>query len=293
MFNLKFQFDLTIKVTPTTATLKLNGESRQLINGQYTEKVDQGTRLKIEVDHPAPTDYEKQEHTIQMGEEDMVKEYELVSCKKLKNCKPNWSEWGRWGGCKPYCYNDYSKRRSSTKERRRYYLPDRHYWQKDWKYGEAKQSRQCSHVLPRCPYDKLKAIVVKNSDKSYNTNDYFFARVINGNYEYCTVNLDTNWNDFQYGNLDTFTDLNHKLDGTYFGGGYGKCQDFNITQVTEFKMLKMWIERAWDGHGYEGWLSDYVLLKSDNPRVKYKCTNHDWITKEQDEEWVSFDCRRY
>ena len=41
----------------------------------------------------------------------------------------------------------------------------------------------------------------------------------------------------------------------------------------------------------ENWLSDYIILNSDNQRVSYKCTYNDWIPANQ--EWHKFDCTLY
>ena len=268
MFNLKFQFDLTIKVTPKTATLKLNGESRKLNNGQHTEKVAQGAKLVIEMDHH---DYEKEEHTIQMGDRDMVEEYELVSCQKLQNCKPNWSAWGPWKECVPRCYNDYSKRMLSTKERTRYYLPDSNYLQDDWE-GKEKDEESCSNI-PKCRTDYLKKVEVKNSDQSYNTNDDFFLRICNPA-SCCEVELDSNSNDFQYGNLDTFSgyeELNYN----------GNCWYFNITVVSSIS-----IKRTPSSVGNEeNWLGSYINLISYS--ITYQCPlNGKWIYA--DWKWYDF-----
>jgi len=283
---LKHKFDLTIKVTPKTATLKLNGESRKLNNGQHTEKVAQGAKLVIEMDHH---DYEKEEHTIQMGDRDMVEEYELVSCQKLQNCKPNWSAWGPWKECVPRCYNDYSKRKLSTKERTRYYLPNADYLQDDWK-GDEKESRRCSSV-PRCPWDKLKTIVVKNSDRSYNSDDWLSVRVTNA-VSSCVTGLDTCYDDFKSGSLDTFTNLNteYVYDSTYwkYWSNDGYCQDFNITSLKSLELFRTQDKRAENYCNY--WVADYILLKSDT-NVMYKCTNHHWIPA--DKKWHKFDCKLY
>ena len=147
------QFELKITVVPNDAILKLDGVKQELINGQYIAQVAQRTRLVVEVDH---SEYEMQTHTIEMPKGDKDVPIELVSCQELKNCKPNWSAWGPWNECVPRCYNKYSERTKSIKERTRYYLPDSSYLQDDWK-GEEKEIMPCS-IIPKCPWDKLKTI---------------------------------------------------------------------------------------------------------------------------------------
>ena len=139
--------------------------------------------------------------------------------------------------------------------------------------------------LKRYPHDKLKTIVVKNSAHSDDTNDLFYARVRNS-VSSCTVNLDSWGNDFQQGNLDTFTDLNNAFDQVDIPGN---CQDFNITGLTSLEVLHV----AYHGIMFdkaEKWLGEYILLKSD--RVKYKCTNNmHWIYA--DSIWHGFNCQLY
>ena len=139
--------------------------------------------------------------------------------------------------------------------------------------------------IPRCPWDKLKTIVVKNSYDSYSSNDLVYARVSNS-VSSCITYLDTRHNDFQYGNLDTFTNLNNNYDGTY----PGDCQDFNITELSSFEIQRWPFGNVvlFSDVG-ENWLSDYILLKSDNRRVKYICSYYDWIPA--DREWYKFNCR--
>ena len=142
--------------------------------------------------------------------------------------------------------------------------------------------------LEKFPWDKLKTIEVKNSDDSYSSNDLVYARVSNP-VSSCITYLNTWHNDFQYGNLDTFTNLNNNYDGTY----PGDCQDFNITELSSFEILRWEYGNADRGgpDGAENWLSDYIKLNSDNPRVKYICTYYDWIPADQ--EWYKFNCRLY
>ena len=275
-------------MVPKDATLKLDGKEQKLVNGQFKTQVAKRIRTEIEVDHSL---FEIQTHTIQMVQGGIDETFELVSCQKLKNCKPNWSAWGSWKECVPRCYNYYWndgwKKTKSTKERTRHYLPDANYSQDDWK-GYDKESEQCSNI-PRCPNDKLKTIEVKNSDQSYSSNDLFYARVSNL-VSSCTVNLDSNYNDFQYGNLDTFTNLNNAYDGT---GIPGNCQNFNITRLTRLEILRWEYGNADRGgaDGAEDWLGDYIKLKSDNWRVNYRCTNYGWIPANK--KWYEFKCQLY
>ena len=142
---------------------------------------------------------------------------------------------------------------------------------------------------PSYPWVKLKTIIVKNSDKSYSSNDLFFVRIRNS-VSSCTACLDSNYNDFQYGNIDTFTNLNYQWEGS---GIPGNCQDFNITRLTSFEVLRWGYgnvnlppESRWDGE--EMWLGDYILLKSDNSMIEYNCTNDNWIPA--DIRWHQFNC---
>ena len=156
---------------------------------------------------------------------------------------------------------------------------------------------RCSSV-PRCPWDKLRTIVVKNSYDSDNSDDYFFARVTNSKSS-CTTELDSNSNDFNSGNLDTFTgsDLDNPSDYHQTGWITGNCQNFNITVLKDFAIAKWKYEAPFTASNNEKWRSDYILLKSD--RVKYKCTNREWMddyhtnSMALGDGWVGFNCRRY
>merc|ERR1711862_782537 len=114
--------------------------------------------------------------------------------------------------------------------------------------------RQCSHVLPKCPYDKLKAIVVKNSDNSESSDDVFVAKIINGYYpsrpyQRCSVYLNSGHDDFNWGNIDTFTDLNNYYNDERWYDAQGNCQNFNITQLKKFEIEKTaWLSWKFSGH---------------------------------------------
>ena len=121
----------------------------------------------------------------------------------------------------------------------------------------------------------LKKIIVKSSDRNYNSDDWCYARVTN-RVSSCTTVLDTDSNDFQSGGTDTFTNLKN-------------CQDFNITRFDSLE-----IRRKPYGDKTESdyrWLSDYIKLESYNPCVNYYCTNNDWIAA--DEKWRKFECKLY
>ena len=140
--------------------------------------------------------------------------------------------------------------------------------------------------LEKWPLDKLKTFVVKTSDKSEDSNDWCHARV-NNSVSSCTTVLDNGGlfsNDFQSGATDTFTSLNN-------------CQNFNITRLTSLEILrsghKEIFEIAFLPFLLEGetWRSDYIILKSDNSNVNYKCINTKWIPA--DGKWHKFDCKLY
>ena len=126
----------------------------------------------------------------------------------------------------------------------------------------------------------LQTIEVKTSENSPSSNDYFYVRICNAD-SCCTANLDSKRNDFQSGNLDTFTNLNYSDDPEEIPGN---CGDFDITTLASFEVMR------W-GYGQdENWLGDYIMLKSADSKVVYYCTTNDWIPA--DIEWYQFSCRQ-
>ena len=71
-------------------------------------------------------------------------------------------------------------------------------------------------------------------------------------------------NDFGYGNTDTFTASDFKTDGD--------CYNFNITRLTRLE-----IKRKIYNDDEENWLGEWMILESDNPDVKHRCTFDAWI----------------
>ena len=278
-------------MVPKDATLKLDGKEQKLVNGQFKTQVAKRIRTEIEVDHPL---FEIQTHTIQMVEGGIDETFELVSCQKLKNCKPNWSDWGSWKECVPRCYNYPSEISKSTKERTRYYLPDANYSQEDWR-GNEKESKQCSNI-PECPNDKLYFIQLQNAARSYSSNDDFFIRICNPA-SCCYAELDSDANDFNSGNLDTFsgTDID------------GNCNHFNITTVRSLS-----VKRVPNGSAEDQWIADYIDLSLNInwaglgsstildvlsqlsqfiPKKRYRCVpKRTWIPA--DGRWYTFQCNK-
>ena len=121
----------------------------------------------------------------------------------------------------------------------------------------------------------LKKIIVKSSDRNYNSDDWCYARVTN-QVSSCTTVLDTDSNDFQSGGIDTFTNLKN-------------CHDFNITRLNSLEIRrKAYGDKSESDYN---WLGDYIKLESFNPCVNYKCTYHYWIAA--DEKWHTFNCQLY
>ena len=272
------QFELKITVVPKDATLKLDGEIQQLTEGVFTTRVAQRIRKEVEVDHDR---YQMQTHTIEMKEGGINETIELVSCQELKNCKPNWTAWGSWKECVPRCYNNYyTERSNSVKERTRFYLPDPNYLQDDWK-GDEKEEKKCSSdEIPKCPYNGLERIEVKNSytNTCKNTDDDFFVKICNP-VKCCQVELNTNYNDFNCGNLDYFWDSHlNDYDGYHVRGN---CLDFNITVVSQLSIMR----RA-NGAG-EDWVGAYMDLKSAS--ITRRCSLSRSIPANQ--KWyIFYDC---
>ena len=129
----------------------------------------------------------------------------------------------------------------------------------------------------------LKKIIAKSSNDSYNSDDWCSVKVTTP-VSSCITSLDSGSNDFQSGDINTFTNLN--TDG-YLGNYWnsGNCQDFNITSLKKLEIMRT----RKDIHNW--WLGDYIKLESDNPCVNYKCTNYDWIAA--DDIWHKFDCKLY
>ena len=265
------QFELKITVVPSYATLKLDGEIQQLTEGVFKTEVAQRIRKEVEVDHPG---YKMQTYTIEMKNEDIHEKFELVSC---------WSAWGDWKECVPRCYNRYSERSKSVRERTRIYSSDAECPQDDWKRGDEKEVKKCSNI-PQCRNDMLKQIKVKNSyNAGVNADDLFFVKICNPA-KCCKAQLDSNYNDFQHGNTDTFWDSHLN----YYNGydGHGNCLDFNITVVSSLNIM-----RSPDGSS-EHWLGVYMdLLYNEDAYLGYRCDlSKTWIPA--DKKWYSFTCRR-
>ena len=138
-------------------------------------------------------------------------------------------------------------------------------------------------------HTQLGTIEVKNSVDSYNTNDHFYVEICNPA-SCCTASLDSNHNDFQSGNLDTFTDLDHTDSPEEI---LGNCEYFSISEVTSFKVMRWGMYTNWEYHTgatlEEYWKGDYIKLKSVTSRIVHVCTYDDWIPADQ--EWHQFSCQ--
>ena len=205
-----------------------------------------------------------------------------IRCQELKNCRPNWSEWGNWSNCMPRCYNKFNERSNSYKIRSRYFLPNSTYLQDDWT-GDEKESMKCSNI-PKCPNDKLERIELKNHWNSESSDDLLAVKICNhGDDDCCKTELNSNYNDFTYGNLDTFYDLNYSGNivfnaGTNLATSKGNCENFNITDpwiyITRFPYdgpsLKGFLgmkTRNWNPAEHL-WLGEYIDLVSPSKRVR-------------------------
>ena len=211
-----------------------------------------------------------QTYTIEMKDEDIHEKFELVSC---------WSAWGDWKECVPRCYNRYSERSKSVRERTRVYSSDAECPQDDKKEGDEKEVEKCSSdEIPTCPHDLLKKIRVKNYGgySCVNTDDDFFVQICNPA-SCCKAELNSNYNDFNCGHLDTFWDshLNDYDDGYHVNGN---CLDFNITVVSKLSIM-----RRPNGAG-EDWLGYYMDLKSAS--MTRRCSLSRWIPA--DRKWYHF-----
>ena len=261
------QFELKITVIPSSATLKLDGEIQQLTEGVFKTEVAQRIRKEVQVDHPG---YKMQTYTIEMKDEDIHEKFELVSC---------WSAWGDWKECVPRCYNRYSERSKSVRERTRVYSSDAE-CPHDEKKGDEKQKEKCSSI-PKCPNKRLEKIKVKNYGGygCVNTYDFFYVKICNPA-SCCQVELNSNWNDFNCGNLDTFY-------GSHLNYNGGNCLNFNISSASRSLSIK----RVPNGSG-EKWRGDYIDLIANNVRYvyTYRCPGNDrWIPA--DYKWYDFLCK--
>ena len=175
---------------------------------------------------------------------------------------PRWSSWTEHE-CDPWCYKPDEKKVDSFKKLTRECKPKWHKISCDTLSGYSETFKKCSDKeIPKCP-DMLKKIVLKNSAQSWSSDDYMFLQICNP-MTCCNTELNSPSNDFGSGNMDTFTASDFQTDGD--------CYNFNIT-----RLISLEIKRKSYGGDEENWLGEYMILKSDNPDIKYRCTFDVWI----------------
>ena len=175
---------------------------------------------------------------------------------------PRWSSWTEHE-CDPWCYKPDEKKVDSFKKLTRECKPKWHKIGCDTLSGYSETFKKCSDKeIPKCP-DMLKKIVLKNSAQSWSSDDYMFLQICNP-MTCCNTELNSPSNDFGSGNTDTFTASDFQTDGD--------CYNFNIT-----RLISLEIKRKSYGGDEENWLGEYMILKSDNPDIKYRCTFDVWI----------------
>ena len=183
------------------------------------------------------------------------------ACYLLGKC-PRWSSWTEHE-CDPWCYKPDEKKVDSFKKLTRECKPKWHKISCDTLSGYSETFKKCSDKeIPKCP-DMLKKIVLKNSAQSWSSDDYMFLQICNP-MTCCNTELNSPSNDFGSGNTDTFTASDFQTDGD--------CYNFNIT-----RLISLEIKRKSYGGDEENWLGEYMILKSDNPDIKYRCTFDVWI----------------